>query len=70
MEREVGDEPGDSCGAVAFGDFGDGIFTGLHHLVAKGELEFVREGFCQPLVEEPCDLHGVTPVPSPLRVLT
>jgi hypothetical protein len=56
-ESEVADEPDYSRDAVTFGDFADGVFTGLDHLVAEGEFKFVREGFCQPLVDEPCNLH-------------
>jgi hypothetical protein len=68
-ESKVGDEADDSRDAVTFGDLSDAIFTGLHHLVPKGEFEFVREGFRQPPVNRPRDLHKVT-FPSALRALT
>ncbi len=68
-KEQVGDEADDAEDSVALCDVGDGVLTGLHHLVAECQLEFVREGRSQPPVDGPCDVHSVTLVLCHHRLL-
>jgi hypothetical protein len=63
-KQQVGDERTEAQDSAALCDVGDGVLTGLHHLVAECQLEFVGEGRSQSPVDRPCNVHSITLVPS------
>lgn len=59
-QRDVGEEPRESEGAVLPGQPVHRVLAGLEHLVAIRHLEFVGKGVAQSPVNALCDGHWVT----------